>query len=751
MSVGTREERLARRIGDLYATDQQFADARPSASISAAIERPGLRLPQIVRTVMEGYADRPALAQRAVQFVNDPQTGRTSVELLPRFETISYRELWDRVGAIATALAGDPVRPGDRVCVLGFTSVDYTIIDMALVQIGAVSVPLQTSAPLTQLRPIVAETEPSVIAASVTYLDDAVELALTGHAPARLVVFDYHPEVDDQRETFDAAQSRLAQAGSPVSVETLADVLDRGKALPAAPVFIPDEDDPLTLLIYTSGSTGAPKGAMQPERLVANFWRKQAAWGQPHSAEPWITLSFMPMSHLMGRGSLYGTLRNGGTAYFTAKSDLSTLLEDLALVRPTRLDFVPRIWDMLFGEFQSELDRRSFSGADRAALEATVMAEQRQHLLGGRFVSAMTGSAPISAETRAFVESFLDLHLAEPYGSTEDGVVTVDGQVRRPPVIDYKLADVPDLGYFGTDHPHPRGELLVKTDALFPGYYKRPEVTAEVFDPDGYYRTGDIMAEVGPDRLAYLDRRNNVLKLSQGEFVTVSKLEAVFGDSPLVGQIYVYGNSARAYLLAVVVPTADALSRSGGDIGSLKALISESLQDVAKSAGLQSYEVPRDFIVETTPFTLENGLLTGIGKLARPKLKVRYGDRLEQLYAELADRPDPRAARAAPQRCRPAGAGDHRPGRWRSAGRGGYRSASRRALQRPGRRLAVRVDVCQSAARDLRRRRAGGRHREPGHRPAGHRRLHRDRADIRCETAHLCGGARPRRHRGTRP
>ncbi len=84
-----------------------------------------------------------------------------------------------------------------------------------------------------------------------------------------------------------------------------------------------------------------------------------------------------------------------------------------------------------------------------------------------------------------------------------------------------------------------------------------------MFDADGFYRTGDIVAEVGPDQLVYLDRRNNVLKLSQGEFVTVSKLEAVFGGSPLVRQIYVYGNSARAYLLAVVVPTEDALSPHG--------------------------------------------------------------------------------------------------------------------------------------------------------------------------------------------
>ncbi len=140
-----------------------------------------------------------------------------------------------------------------------------------------------------------------------------------------------------------------------------------------------------------------------------------------------------------------------------------------------------------------------------------------------------------------------------------------------------------------------------------------------------------------PISSTYLDRRNNVLKLSQGEFVTVSKLEAVFGDSPLVGQIYVYGNSARAYLLAVVVPTTDALSRSGGDIASLKPLIGDSLKNVAKAAGLQSYEIPRDFIVETTPFTLENGLLTGIRKPARPKLKEHYGQRLERLYTELAD------------------------------------------------------------------------------------------------------------------
>ncbi len=633
MSTDTREGRLERRISDLYATDQQFADARPSESVAHAIEAPDLRLPQVVQTVIDGYADRPALGQRAVEFVTDPTTGRTSAELLPRFDTVTYRELSDRVNAVAAALTENPVRPGDRVAILGFTSIDYTTVDMALLRLGAVSVPLQTSAPVAQLRPIAAETEPVAIASSIDFLDDAVELMLTGHLPERLVVFDYHAEVDDHREALAAAIDRLAE--TPIVVETLADALVRGNTLPTPPAFDAG-DDTLALLIYTSGSTGTPKGAIYLTKAVTNSWRRSsmAMWGNG-GAIPSITLNFMPMSHMMGRGILYSTLGAGGTAYFVAKSDLSTFFDDLALARPTQLSFVPRIWDMVFQQYQSEVDRRSADGGDRWAVEADVLADLRQNLLGGRFVSAMTGSAPISSEMKEFVESLLDVHLTDGYGSTEAGAVLTDGHVQRPPVLDYKLVDVPDLGYFSTDRPYPRGELLIKSETMFPGYYKRPEVTADVFDADGYYRTGDVVAELGPDQLKYLDRRNNVLKLSQGEFVTVSKLEALFVDSPLIRQIFVYGNSARSYLLAVVVPTEDALANQDAD--ALKPLITESLQDIARAAGLQSYEIPRDFIVETTPFTLENGLLTGIRKLARPKLKEYYGDRLEQLYADLAD------------------------------------------------------------------------------------------------------------------
>jgi len=619
----TVDDEFARRVAALNADDPQFAAARPIDAVSASVDEPGLRLPQIVATIMEAYSERPALGGRAVEYVTEP-SGRTIARFLPRYDTITYAQAWSRMQAVAAELAAG-VTPGDRVAMLGFTSVDYTVIDTALGLVGAVAVPLQTSAPAEQLRPIMAETEPVVLFADANFLDDAVALVSAEPTPKRVVVFEYRPQVDDHREALERATATLASLG--IAVETLADVIERGSALsPApAPVHIDADPDPLAVLIYTSGSTGTPKGAMYPQRLVSGMWRSsvRAAWGQ-QAALPAIVLSFLPMSHMMGRGIVYRALASGGTVNFAARSDLSTLLEDISLVRPTQMNFVPRVWEMIHQDVQSEVDRRAADGV----AEDQILDECRVSLLGGRQVVAMTGSAPISPELKAWVQNFVGLELLEGYGSTEAGGVMVSGHLQRPPVTDYKLIDVPELGYLLTDRPYPRGELLLKSADMIPGYYKRPEVTASVFDEDGFYRTGDIVAELGPDHLQYLDRRNNVLKLAQGEFVTVSKLEAAFGTSPLIRQIYVYGNSSRAYLLAVIVPTSPDVTR---------AELAEALQSVAREAGLQSYEIPRDFIIETTPFSLENGLLTGVRKLAWPKLKARYGAELEQLYADLAD------------------------------------------------------------------------------------------------------------------
>lgn len=630
-------QQVAERIRRLHDTDEQFRNAAPDLSLQQAAREPGLRLPQILETFVEGYADRPALGWRARQLTTDPATGRTVAKLLPRFDTITYRELWASVRAVATALrheAANPVAPGDFIATLGFASPEYLTVDLVAGYLGLVAVPLQHNAAPSRLQPIIAEVEPRVIAAGAGYLDLAVQAALGSPSLRRLVVFDYQPEVDDQREALEQARAKLAEAGMDVTIETFDELVERGRALPPEPPYLGETDQRLAMIMYTSGSTGLPKGAMHTERMISEVWTTEL---QPDFTDvPVFNVNFMPLNHLGGRIPLSSSFQAGGTSYFVPESDLSTLFEDWNLVRPTQLGMVPRIAEMLYQRYQSAADRIVFEGADPESAEQEAKAELREQVLGGRIITSFSSTAPLAAEMKKFIESCLDVHVFDGYGLTELLMVTKDGVISRPPVIDYKLVDVAELGYFLTDKPHPRGELLVKSATAFRGYYNRPDVTANAFDADGYYRTGDVMAELGPDRLAYVDRRNNVLKLAQGEFVAVARLEAVFASAALVRQIFLYGNSERPYLLAVVVPTDEALEKFATDSDGLKSALSESLRQTARRAELQSYEIPADFLVETVPFSEENGLLSGVGKLLRPKLKEHYGEQLEGLYADLA-------------------------------------------------------------------------------------------------------------------
>ena len=176
---------------------------------------------------------------------------------------------------------------------------------------------------------------------------------MTGTAPQRLIVFDYEPRDDDQRAIYEAARTRLAAAGSALAIETIDDVVAQGnRCLPRRCMLRSADEDPLAWVFYTSGSTGTPKGAMFTESLCIGTWLAQ-------SDQPVITLSYMPMSHLIGYGYVILTLANGGTSYFAAKSDLSTLFDDLALVRPTSLSLVPRVCEMFYHHYQRELDRRT--------------------------------------------------------------------------------------------------------------------------------------------------------------------------------------------------------------------------------------------------------------------------------------------------------------------------------------------------------------------------------------------------------
>jgi fatty acid CoA ligase FadD9 len=638
MSVVTAADlRPDERLKELYERDPQFRAAAPSPEVTADALRPELRSWQVVQAYLDGYADRPALGQRCREITRDDATGRAALTLLPGFETITYRQLRDRVEAVSASWQSslrDGLRPGDFVSVLGFSSIGYAIIYLTCVRMGAVFVPMQASTPVTTLAPIAAETAPRIFASSVESLDTAVDVVLDTPSVERLVVFDYAGDDDNQRARYQSACVRLAATGRRIAVVPLMEELEWSRGSAPAPPYVPaDGDDPLATLIYTSGSTGTPKGAMYSSDMMTRIWRRpRGPAADLDRPVPAIYLQYMPLSHVYGLEWLIATLAAGGTGYFAAKSDMSTLFDDIAMVRPTVLNLVPRVCDMILRRYRRELEVRSPDVQDPDELAEDVKNELRQSFLGGRVLSAMCGSAPLSAQMHEFMESLLGTVVSDGYGSTETGGgIMRNGVIRRPPVTDYKLVDVPELGYSHTDSPHPRGELYVKSTELITGYFKHPELTAEIFDDDGFYKTGDIMAEVGPDHLVYLDRRNNVIKLSQGEFVAVSRLEAIFSASPFVRQIYLHGSSEESFLLAVIVPNPP----TTGAVDE-RTVIADSLQRLAADAHLNSYEIPRDFLLESEPFTRDNGLLSGVGKLLRPALRNRYGERLAAMYAEMA-------------------------------------------------------------------------------------------------------------------
>jgi long-chain acyl-CoA synthetase len=134
----------------------------------------------------------------------------------------------------------------------------------------------------------------------------------------------------------------------------------------------------------------------------------------------------------------------------------------------------------------------------------------------------------------------------------------VTGHVGGPlTCVKWRLMDVPEMNYLSTDKPYPRGELCMKGPAVFSGYYKRPDKTAEAFDADGWFKTGDVAMIYPNGSVKIIDRSKNIFKLSQGEYIAPEKIENIFGLSPWIAQTLIYGDSLRSCCVAIIVPHVD--------------------------------------------------------------------------------------------------------------------------------------------------------------------------------------------------
>jgi long-chain acyl-CoA synthetase len=212
-----------------------------------------------------------------------------------------------------------------------------------------------------------------------------------------------------------------------------------------------------------------------------------------------------------------------------------------------------------------------------------------------------------------------------------------------------KLVDIPDMNYFSTDKPHPRGEICARGPNIFVGYYKAEDKTRECLEPNGWFHTGDV-GRLQPDgTVAIIDRKKNIFKLAQGEYVAAEKIENVYGRSPFVAQCFVYGDSLKSCLVAIVVPDPEVVAKWAADAkqpndlpalcrgAALQKAVFDSMASIGKEAGLKGFELAKAIKLEAEPFSVDNGLLTPTFKLKRPQLKERFEPDIRALYAAVGE------------------------------------------------------------------------------------------------------------------
>lgn len=612
----------ARRLRD---EDAEWRASLASSEAIARLEGVGSSV-EIIARAFDLYRERPAIAYRA--------PGETI------FSTMTYGELWERIARLATGWQREQlVGAGDCVAIVAFGGPEFLIAEVATVYTGATALPLQTNLPPAVLARALNETraravvcDADQIAAVAAVLDDCPSvravIALAGADPGVIATTSGRGVV---RTTLRAVEARGAGAVAPIALPS------RGT-------------NPIRTVVYTSGSTGTPKGAVFPETAYVQKWLPGRARTYPFLPDFQLPLPisfvFSPLGHQMGNELLAASLMRGGLAYLAVNGDTSQLFDDFRAARPSFIGLVPRVANQIFEDAKLEVGRRTGWSADAATIAragAEVMGEMRRSYLGDRLLAMTSASAPITPDVLDFLRTCFRVPVYNLMGMTEVGGFMFDGHIRHDNVIDFRLVDAPELGFGAHDRPHPRGELHLRTRRQVSGYWNDDEATRATFTPDGYVRTGDIFEQSGPETLRWIARKTQVFKLAHGKFVNLSQLETAFvEDGVFVRQAFLYGNSERAFLLAVLVPDVAAVhERLGADAAAnperLRALLRDDLTRVARTHALAPWEVPRDFVVELEPFSRANGLVADNNKLSPARLKEKYAARLEALYAKLEE------------------------------------------------------------------------------------------------------------------
>ncbi|KAJ3255906.1 Long chain acyl-CoA synthetase 7 peroxisomal [Boothiomyces macroporosus] len=527
---------------------------------------------------------------------------------------------------------------------------------------------------------IINHAEVPILLASVDKI--AQLLALSPKCPTLKVIIVMESLFKDQQSPIPIFKSWGAQLG--IKVVSWSEVLDLGKKKPL-PYRLPTKDD-LYCLSYTSGTTGNPKGAMLTHMNIVAGVRGSCASFKMEPTD--VHVSYLPLAHIFERLLINTVIACGASAGFF-RGDVSLLVEDIGVLRPTIFASVPRLLNRIHDKIiqgansGSALKAALFNRALDAKLHYLKQDGTLTHsvwdplvfnkvktLLGGRVRAIVSGSAPISPNVLNFLRIAVGCHCVEGYGQTESTANTTlmhpfdlkPGHVGSPsPSCEIKLVSVPEMNYHAKDL---KGEVWIRGPTVFKGYLKDKEKTADTITPDGWLKTGDICTLDKDGRLFIVDRKKNIFKLAQGEYIAPEKLENVYQKSGFVAQIYVHGDSLQSELVGIVVPDQEysigyaiqngllpssTVAPPPPAVGApphpllvqlcqsdkFKEAILKDLTAIGKKEKLRGFEFLKAIHVDSEAFSAENGLLTPTFKLKRPEAANKYRQYIDAMYKKL--------------------------------------------------------------------------------------------------------------------
>ena len=414
---------------------------------------------------------------------------------------------------------------------------------------------------------------------------------------------------------------------------TWKETMEYGKANPIA--FVPPNPESLATICYTSGTTGIPKGALLTHRNLSNPSGGLIQSGIPIYPTD-IHISYLPLAHVYERAVVTVALSSGASVGFFS-GDINQLMDDIAILRPTVFFSVPRLLNKIYTKLvqntieadgmKGYLSRRCFKtklqnqikyGKVTHPFWDLLICNKIRQVLGGRVRVMLSGSAPIEPAVVSFLSAAFCCYMFEGYGSTETccfGALTFNndfttGHIGGPPYgCQLKLIDIPEMGYLTKDKQGPKGEICLKGPSIFKGYYKEKELTREALTVDGWFATGDVGHIREDGKLSLIDRKKNIFKLAHGEYIAPEKLENIYtANSPFIFQLFVYGDSLKSYLVAIVVLDPEIKSKLNNAIS--KSVVLKDMERIAQHNNLNSFEYIRNIHIESDPFTIENDFLT---------------------------------------------------------------------------------------------------------------------------------------------